>query len=166
MAEAFITRVIGGQERKALYEAAKRVDRAWLPFEFASTRPRKKRNGTVTVRPLMGYLFCEGTTAQRDHLMRLRGVFGPVWFIPDHAKQRITDWQDSVEATFEANRIAWANNARLFHCQFKRGQSVRLKMQGLDLFQGKFRAVNLDGTYDIDGPFGKITAEPGNVHAA
>jgi hypothetical protein len=166
MSEQFIFRVVSGQERRALFEAAKRVDCAWMPFEFASTRPARKRHSTVTVRPLMGYLFCEGNAAQRRHLMNLRGVFGPVWFIPDLHRATVQRWQADVQATFDANRQAWMNNARLFHCQFKRGQSVRLKMQGLDLFQGKFKAVNPDGTYDIDGPFGRITAEPGSVVAA
>lgn len=165
MTQAFITR-IGAREREVLYEAANRVDRAWLPFEFASTRPRHKRRDTVTVRPLMGYLFCEGTTAQREHLMRLRGVSGPVWFISDWEKPRIEAWKAEVKRTFEANRAAWMSNAGLFHCQFSRGQSVNLRVKGLDLFQGKFRAVNPDGTYDIDGPLGSVTAEPGNVVAA
>jgi hypothetical protein len=162
----FVTRIIHGQERAALAEAAKRVDSAWMPFEFASTRPARRRNSTVTVRPLMGYMFCTATAAQRDHLMRLRGVMAPVWYLPEQHLARIEAYKREVEAAFEANREARQANARQFHCRFKRGQTVMLRMKGLDLFRGKFRAINPDGTYDIEGPFSRITAEPGSVEAA
>ena len=166
MADAFITRCVSGKEREALWEAAQRVDRAWLAFEFASTRSHRNRHGTVTVRPLMPYLFCEGTAAQREHLMRLRPLYGPVWFIPDRQRAAIAAYQESVEEIFRQNFWAWRSNARVFHCQFKRGQSVRLRQNGMDLFIGKFEAVNPDGTYEIDGPLGRVKAEPGKVEAA
>lgn len=166
----FIVRVVHGKERQALAEAAKRVTTAWLPFSFESTRPHRKRRATVTVRPVMGYMFVKATPAERDHLMKARDVFGPVWYVPDRQATRIADYQREVEAAFDANRRAWMENARAFHCRYKPGQAVRLKQEGLDLFLGKFQAVNPDGTYRIEsevmGQAVRIDAEPMTVDAA
>jgi len=161
----FICKIRSGDERKTLAEAAKRCTEVWLPFEFASTRPthKGKKRARVTVRPIINYLFCLGTTAQREHMLQLRGVSGPVWFVPDHELQQVDLYKRQVETIFDANRNAWMANARQFHCQFKRGQTVRLRQNGLDLFQGRFECINPDGTYSITGPLGRVTAEPGNV---
>lgn len=166
----FIVRVIHGKERQALAEAATRVTTAWMPFSFESTRPHRKRRATVTVRPVMGYMFITATAAQRDHLMKARNVFGPVWYVPESQSARIEQYKMGVEAQFNRNLIAWCNNARAFHCRYKPGQAVRLKLEGLDLFLGKFQAVNPDGTYRIEsevmGQAVRIDAEPMTVDVA
>jgi transcription antitermination factor NusG len=112
----------------------------------------------------MPYLFCRATGAERDHLLELRDVFGPVWYIPPQQVGAVDQYRRDVERAFSENRAAWQRNARLFHCQFRRGQIVRLKRDGLDLFMGKFRAVSDDGRYEVDAEmFGRtvlVRAEP------
>ena len=166
---AFIVRVVNGQERRAIVEADRRVTSAWMPFSFESTRPQRKRRARVTVRPIMGYMFCIGNADQRQHLLKHRSIFGPTWFIPEVERFRIAQYMMAVEAQFDGNLLAWRRNARLFHCQFKKGQTVRLKQEGLDLFQGKFKAVNDDGTYYIEaevmGQVVRVNAEPESVIA-
>lgn len=163
---SFICRVKQGNERKTLTEAAKRVAHAWVPFSLESTRPRGKSRSTVIVRPLMGYMFVRSTTAERDHLMSLHGVIGPVWYVFPHAQPKIDAYKREVEATFRANRIAWATDAATFHCRYKPLQAVSLRVRGMELFKGTFRAVRDDGLYEIDGPWGRVVAEPSNVAEA
>lgn len=167
-----IMRCLRGQERAALEAAAERMDAAWLPYTFESRRigQGRRKRFTIRVAPLMGYLFCRGSVDQVRHAQRHRSIMGPVWFVPDRSAQGVARWRQGVERAFNDNRDAWLRNERLFHCQFKRGQAVRLRQEGHDLFMGKFLAVLDDGRYEVEadlmGRTVSIMAEPGTVCAA
>lgn len=163
----FICRVKAGTERKTLLEAERRTDSAWLPFSLESTRRRRKREPVATIRPIMPYLFCEATHDQMMRLLQYRDIFAPTWFIPKWQERQVADYRAKVEAEFNENRQAYLTDANVFHCNFKPGQAVQLRNEGMDLFAATFKAINDDGRYELEAEmFGQsvpITAEPQNV---
>jgi len=165
----FITRVQSNAERATIVEAARRVHWAWLPFSFESTRPKRKRDAVVAVRPIMPYLFCMATKAQFDRLMAYRSVFGPTWFVPDRTWPVLMDYRDEIEMEFRENVEAYVADERAFHCQFKPGQAVRLRQKGLELFPATFKAITDEGLYrcetDMMGRKVVVEAKPHYVVA-
>jgi hypothetical protein len=165
----FITRVQGNTERATIVEAKRRVEWAWLPFSFESTRPKRKRDAVVTVRPIMPYLFGMATKAQLMRLMDYRSVFGPTWFVPDREWGGLMAYVEDVEREFANNVQAYLDDERAFHCQFKAGQSVRLRQRGLELFPATFLAITDEGLYrcetDMMGRKVAVDAKPQHVVA-
>lgn len=163
----FICRIKAGTERKTLREAAKRVTSAWLPFSLQSTRPRKKRASVATVRPIFQYIFCEATHLEMMHLLQYRDIFAHPYFIPRHQEPQVEEFKSRVEAEFEKARKAYLTDTRAFHCNFKRGQIVQLRNEGMELFPATFQGIHEDGRYELSaemlGREVDILAEPHRV---
>ena len=145
----FICRPRGGSERQALEMAAQRVTEAWLPHILQSRRKARRKAYEVSAPPLLSYMWVRATPAQRDHLLESKLVHGPLWYLD--TPRKLADyyaWRAEVEAAFDAARESYVRNTRQFHHNYKRGQAVRLRQQGMDTFFGKFRAQVEGGQND------------------
>lgn len=150
---AFITRAPMGNNREAHRVAAKRLHSAWLPLEMVSRSVGRKqdRRSIVQVRHIMDYLFCEGTTAQIDHLREHRSFQGrPLWYLPPSSNAAVSRFKADVEAAFRENMAGYLRNERQFHYRFKPGEMVRLRVAGQDIVNAL--------VCDI-GEFGDVTVE-------
>lgn len=169
----FILRCKSGTEKTTLRDAAEICGSAWLPMAFESHRTGRgagRRDVSVRMTPIMPYLFLE---ASHDAFLRIsdhKHTFGAAWFLTmPRQREDIALYRRQVEAVAISNFNKWRIDARAFHCNFKKGQTVNLHKNGMDLMPAVFDGMCDDGRYSLSvemmGQAVKVLAEPHHVAA-
>lgn len=146
----FVCRVKGGSELETLAIASKRIKSAWLPFTFESYKPRKAKEAKAVVKPVMPYLFCQGSAEEMLNLQAYKHVYGPVWHCTDAAWRQISSYKAHVANSFNDQLNSYLTDTTAFHCQYEPGQRVQLKSEGMELFPATFKALHADGHLNLD----------------